>query len=236
MKPLADKKKIFIYGGDFNPQFIKYQAGLTGKKEPKMCFLATATGDAPGYITRWFESCQDLPVRPYLQRTFISTYNQKMSFEEMLLDMDGIVVGGGNTLNMIAIWKSQGIDVALKKAWERGVVLGGGSAGALCWFDYGLSDSRPGEITRVDCLGFLPGSTCPHYDSEKDRRPLYLDKIRRKDFKPGYACDDQAGIYFENNEPRQVVSLNEESNAYYVREEDGAVKEEKLAKEILGLG
>jgi dipeptidase E len=233
MEPVTDRKKIFIYGGDFTTEFIQYQASLTGKQEPKICFLATASGDAAGYTTRWFECCQELLVRPYLQRTFISTYGQKRSFEDVLLDMDAIVVGGGNTLNMIAIWKAQGIDVVLKKAWEKGIVLGGGSAGALCWFEYGLSDSRPAEITRVDCLGFLPGSNCPHYHSEKDRRHLYLEKIRCKDFKPGYACDDRAGIYFENNEPRQVVSLDEESNAYYVREEAGVVSEEKLPKKIL---
>jgi peptidase E len=229
----ADKKKIFIYGGDFNTDFIRYMAGLTGKKQPRICFLPTASGDAAGYITRWFESCQGLLLKPYVQRTFISTYNQQRSFEEVLLEMDGIVVGGGNTLNMMAIWKAHGIDIVLKKAWERGVVLGGGSAGALCWFEYGLSDSRPMEITRVDGLGFLQGSNCPHYHSEKDRRPIYLEKIRCADFKSGYACDDLVGIYFEDNEPRHVVSLDDESNAYYVWEEAGTVREEKLAKEIL---
>jgi len=227
------KKKIFVYGGDFTTGFIRYIAALTKKSDPKICFLPTASGDAAGYISRWFEVCQELPLRPYVQRIFISSYGQQRSFEDVLLDMDAIVVGGGNTLNMIAIWKAQGIDRVLAKAWQKGIVLAGGSAGALCWFEYGLSDSRPAEISRVDGLGFLKGSYCPHYHSEKDRRPLFLEKIKSGHFLPGYACDDQAGIYFEDNELCQVVTLHEYENAYYVCQKAGAVKEKKLAKEVM---
>ena len=229
----AGVRKLFIYGGDFNSGFIKYAASLTGRQNPRICFLPTASGDAPGYVMRWFESCANLSVRPFVQRSFISSYGQKDSFEKVFAGMDAILVGGGNTLNMIAIWKAQGIDTALRKAWENGVLLGGGSAGSLCWFEHGTTDSRPGELSKVDGLGFISGSHCPHYDAEAQRRPLYWSKIGSGEYKPGYACDDRAGIYFENEMVKQVVSLDEKSNAYYVSRVHGKVTERLLPKEVL---
>ena len=120
--------------------------------------------------------------------------------------MDGIVCSGGNTLNQQAIWKAQGIDVVLSEAWDRGIVLGGASAGSLCWFEEGTTDSRPKELSIVKCLGFLKGSHSPHYDAEPGRRPLYQKLIGSGQMKPGYACDNDAGIYFEDNEVKRVVA------------------------------
>lgn len=226
-------RKLFVYGGDFDRGFTKYAAALTGKKNPRICFLPTPTGDASGYVMRWFETCADLPIRPFVQRSFISSYQQKESFENVFASMDAILVGGGNTLNMMAIWKAQGIDVALRKAWENGVVLGGGSAGSLCWFEHGTSDSRPGDLSTVQGLGLISGSHCPHYDAEDQRRPLYWSKIKSGEFKPGYACDDKAGIYFENKEVKQAVALDEKSNSYFVTLTDGEIQETALPKIVL---
>ena len=231
--PVSLVRKLFIYGGDFDRGFIKYVASLTGKENPRICFLPTATGDAAGYVMRWFETCADLPIRPFVQRSFISSYNQKASFEEVFTSMDAILVGGGNTLNMMAIWKAQGMDLALRKAWESGVVLGGGSAGSLCWFEQGTTDSRPGELSTVEGLGLIKGSHCPHYDAESERRPLYWSKIKSGDYKAGFACDNRAGIYFENEEVKQAVSLDENSNAYFVTLAGGEVKETVLEKMVL---
>jgi peptidase E len=164
---------------------------------------------------------------------FISSYEQHQTFEEVLLSMDAILVTGGNTLNMIAIWKAQGIDQILKTAWEKGIILSGGSAGSLCWFEHGTTDSRPQKVSKVECLGFLKGSHCPHYDSEITRRPLYHSYIKSGEFKPGYACDDRAGILFNDQEVDRVVSLDENSNAYYVYVQDDAVIEKKLQKIFL---
>lgn len=231
--PKSIVKKIFVYGGDFDRAFTRYAAYLTGKKNPKICFLPTASGDAPGYVMRWFETCADLPIKPFVQRSFISSYSQKESFEDVFMSMDAILVGGGNTLNMMAIWKAQGIDIALRKAWENGVVLGGGSAGSLCWFEHGTTDSRPGKLTTVDGLGLIHGSHCPHYDAEAERKPLYWSKIKSGEYKSGFACDNKAGIYFENEEVKQVVSLNKSSNAYSVSLVGGEVKETVLEKVVL---
>jgi dipeptidase E len=226
-------RKIFACGSGLTPPLLRYLATLTEKSSPRVCFLPTAVGDNPIYINNWFERAVEAGIEPFVQRMFISSYEQKQTFEEVLLSMDAIVVSGGNTLNMLAIWKAQGVDKILRTAWDRGIVLAGGSAGSLCWFEHGTTDSRPIEVTKVDCLGFIKGSHCPHYDSEPQRRPLYHSFIREKSFKAGYACDDQTGIYFEDNEVKQVVALREESNAYFVSEENGGVKEERLTKIIL---
>lgn len=226
-------RRIFVYGSGANPRFVKYLADLTGKSSPRLCFLPTASADNPYGINYWYSTCVPLGIKPFVQPMFISSYNQEASFEEVLLSMDAIVVGGGNTLNMLAIWKAHGVDTILRSAWDKGIILSGGSAGSLCWFEQGTTDSRPKEITKIECLGFLQGSHCPHYDSEPTRRPRYHSYIKSKEFKAGYACDDQAGIYFEDNTVKKVVSLKEESNAYYVYEENGEAKERKLEKEVL---
>lgn len=232
-EPEDIRKKIFVTGGSMDSKFIMYIASLTGKENPKICFMPTATGDSLVTIVRWYDSCANLPIRPFVQRLFISSYTQKESFETVLLGMDAIIVGGGNTLNMMVIWKAHKIDEILKKAWEKGIVLGGGSAGSLCWFEHGTTDSRPTELTKVEGLGFITTSHCPHYHAEPQRKPLYWEKIKSKEYKAGYAIDDKAGIYFEDNEVKKVVALDEQSNAYFVSREKGEVKEELLVKEVL---
>lgn len=230
---IAQDQYIFPYGSGPNKVFIKEIIQLTGKEKPKICYLPTASGDRESNIINWYQLVNDLSVEPYVQKVWISSYNQKISFEEFLLGMDAIVVGGGNTLNMIAIWKAQGIDKVLKKALEKGIVLAGGSAGSLCWFDNGTTDSRPIELSVVEGLGFLPFSHSPHYDAEEFRRPLYHKNIANGIFKAGYAMDNNAGIIFKNGKPFKVVSIDADHNCYYVSLKDGKVVEEKLTAEIL---
>jgi peptidase E len=226
-------KQIFISGSGVVSGFLPYIKTLTGKSTPRMCLLPTAVADNPNTIIAWYERCYELDIKPFAQRMFISSYEQHQSFEEVLLSMDAIIVSGGNTLNMLAIWKAHGVDTILKKAWEQGIILAGGSAGSLCWFVQGTTDSRPQAVSTIYCLGFLPGSHCPHYDSEPDRRPLYHSYIKSGEFKAGYACDDRAGILFHGTEVHQVIALDDSSNAYYVFLENGKVVEQKLEKTIV---
>ena len=185
------ERTIFAAGAGINSKvFIQYIAGMTGKRNPKICHVPTATGDNPNTIVNWYTNCEDLEVRPYVMRTFVNSLYTPQSFEEQLMSMDAIVVGGGNTLNMIAIWKAQGIDIALRKAYDAGIVMAGGSAGSLCWFNEGSTDSRPKELTVVQGLGFLNFSHSPLYLREHGRRPLYHQLIANKTIGPGYACDD----------------------------------------------
>ena len=229
--PAGATRKILIAGGGFGEAFIKYMASLTGKKRPRLCYLPTAAADRPDGIISWFRNCAPLDVEHLVQESFIASTRQTKGWDEVLLSMDGIVASGGNTLNQQAIWKAQGIDDVLRQAWDRGIVLGGASAGSLCWFEEGTTDSRPKELSTVKCLGFLKGSHSPHYDREAGRRPLYQKLIGSGQMKPGYACDNDAGIYFEDNAVKRVVSTRAEAKVYYVSVVDGRVVEKVLEPE-----
>ncbi len=208
-------------------------AQLTGKQKPNVCFLPTASGDDVEYINRFYEVCNQLEVNPHVIRVWINSYDQKETFEELIDKMDVIVVGGGNTLNMLAIWKAQGIDVALKKAYENGTIMGGGSAGSLCWTNGGTTDSRPAELSIVKGLSFINKSHCPHYNSEKSRRPLYHKNILEGNLTDGYACDDRSAIHFINEEVEKSISLDKENHSYYVYLKGEKIVEERIPNEIL---
>ncbi len=227
-------RKILIAGGGYGTAFIRYMAGLTGKPRPKICYLPTASADSPTGIISFYRNCAPLDVEPSHQESFIASTRQSRSWEEVFLSVDGIVVSGGNTLNQQAIWKAQGIDVVLRQAWDRGIVLGGASAGSLCWFEEGTTDSRPKELTIVKCLGFLQGSHSPHYDAEPGRRPLYQKLIASGQMKPGYACDNDAGIYFEDNTVRRVVATRAGAKVYYVSLVNGRIDERVMEPEMIG--
>ena len=232
-QPANAVRKILIAGGGFNTPFIRYMAELTGKTRPKLLYLPTASADSATSTLSWYRNCAPLNVEPSDQASVIASSRQDRSWEAVLLSVDGIVCSGGNTLNQQAIWKAQGIDAVLRQAWDRGIVLGGASAGSLCWFEEGTTDSRPKELTIVQGLGFLKGSHSPHYDAEKDRRPLYQTMIASGQLKPGYACDNNAGIYFEDNEVKRVVASRAGAKVYYVSVVGGKVVERVLEPELI---
>ena len=227
-------KQIFAYGsGRLTKEFLNYTKKITRKTKPKMCFLPTATGDDEGYISRWYEACEGLDIEPHVLRVWINSIDEQRSWEEMILPMDAIIVGGGNTLNMLAIWEAQGLSKLLKTAYNNGTVMVGGSAGSLCWFNAGTTDSRPKEYSIVKCLGFLKYSHCPHYHSEASRIPLYHENIRTGKLTEGYACDDRAGVHFVNGEFKKALSLDLNNNSYFVHLKNGEVVDEKLESTIL---
>lgn len=226
-------RRILIAGGGYNTTFLAYMAQLTGKVRPRICYLPTAVGDHPDAIVGFYRACEPLDVAPFVQKMFIESLSQTRGFDEVLLSMDAIVASGGNTLNQQAIWKAQGVDVVLREAWERGIVLGGASAGSLCWFEEGTTDSRPKALSIVQGLGFLPGSHSPHYDAEPGRRPLYHQLIGSGRMKAGYACDNDAGILFEGTDVARVVATRAGATAYHVSATDGQVSERALDAVLL---
>lgn len=235
-QPDSEKRKeeiIFSYGGEINKPFTKYVAKLTNQLKPKICFIPTASLDNPYVIIHWYQLCHDLSVEPYTLFSSPSSYYSPESCDEILAKMDAIIVGVGNTLNMMAIWKAQGIDSALFRCLKKGTVLAGGSAGAICWFENGISDSRPKSLSLVDGLSFLKYSTCPHYSNEKGRKKLYDEMILNKKIHPGFACDEDSGILFINGKFIKSVSLNSNSNSYYISIINGKILEQKLSSEII---
>lgn len=138
------------------------------------------------------------------------------NLRELALSHDVILVCGGNTANMLAVWRVHGFDAILREAWEAGVVLTGWSAGMICWFEAGVTDSFRPELDGLrDGLGFLPGSACPHYDGEELRRPVY-QKLVREGFPPGVALDDGVGAHYVGTELHQLVTATATSRGYRV--------------------
>jgi peptidase E len=149
---------------------------------------------------------------------------------ERVAAADVVYVNGGNTANALAIWRVHGVDRALREVWQRGGVLGGWSAGAICWFEDSVTDSFGPELRRLgDGLGFLSGSFCPHYDGEPERRPAYTRLVRDGVLAAGYAADDDAGFHFEGTELREVVSQRDGARGYRVT----AAAEEPLEARLL---
>ena len=221
-------RKLFITGGSLDVQFIRMFVAKTGKENPKLVFVPTAVGDRADIITLFQERCESIGIVPHILRTFISSYQQKETFEAILQDADIVVVYGGNTLNMLAIWKVHGIDVLLKKAYERGVLMAGGSAGSLCWFEEGTTDSRPVNVSKIECMGWIQGSHCPHYHAEAERKPMYHASILSGLLKAGYALDDYAGLYFENEKAVETSSIAAGNNVYYVDIHESVIREQLL--------
>lgn len=228
------KKRIFAVGGWNSPKealpLMRYFISLTGKPNPKVCLLPTASGDSSDSIVAFYDVMNQLDCRPRHLRLFQPS--RVDSFEDVLMDMDAIYVGGGNTLNMLAIWRDQGIDQVLLKAWKKGIVLGGGSAGAICWFAQGCTDSRPGKLTALDGLGWLPGSACPHFNLEK-RRLAYSDLVQAGDLQDGLAIDEGAGVLFEDDRLVRVVSSVSKAKAYAVKRREGRIESTALDAEVL---
>jgi len=222
---------IFIWGGDINTKFVQYVADLTKKENPKICYLPTASGDNPDNIKYWENICNTLQLDTIILKVWVSSSEKNQSFEEILLNSDAIVVGGGNTLNMLGIWKAQGIDNILEKALKNGIILSGGSAGSICWFQNGISDSRPVNLSIVKGLDFLPYSNCPHY-SQESRKNLYNQMIKDGKMNSGYATDELAGILFKNGKAVKFISQSDIHNSYFVNLEKGKIKETKLKSEF----
>jgi len=221
--------RILISGGNYDGRWIALMARLTGKKRPKLLYLPTAVGDDNAACLRWFERCAPLNVEASVQKVFIDSLTQTRSWEEVLLSVDGIVASGGNTLNQQAIWRAQGIDGILRRAWRQGIVLGGASAGGLCWFECGSTDSRPQALSIVHGLGFLKGSHCPHYDSEPGRRPQYQALIASGALPAGVACDDGAGLLYEGRRIARVIAMEPGACVYRVGRRRGVATERALS-------
>ena len=209
---------IFVAGGGFlsgDPDYrlLRFIVSLTGKPNPVICALPTASGDNLERIAIWYEIMNDLPCRPRHLRLFGPTAKAR-NFEKLLLAADAIVVPGGNGLNMTAVWKAQGVDVVLRTAWERGILLAGESAGMNCWFEQGVGDSRPERLSPIDFLGWLKGSACPHYhDESAPWKESYQQLLAAGQIKDGIACDSGAGVLFEGELPTRVVTISPKAGA-----------------------
>ncbi len=213
-----ERQIIAIGGGSFtvepdNPRLERYVLAQTGCKRPKICFLGTATGDADAYVAQFYSAFTKLHCRP----AHIPLFARTPDLRKELLDQDVIYVGGGNTKSMLAVWREWGIPAILREAWRRGIVLTGVSAGAICWFDMGVTDSWAGRLAALPCLAFLPGTGCPHYDGDVERRPSFHRMVGSREVPAGIGIDDGAAAHFVGRRLVRVVSARRNAGGYSIR-------------------
>ena len=204
---------------------------LTGRPEPRICVLNTAGGDDP----RWLLGMYDRFARHRARLSHLALFPMPnvADPEDLLLSQDVIFVGGGSVANMVAVWRVHGLDQIMRKAWQAGIVLAGSSAGGICWFEGGTTDSFGRELRAfTDGLGLLAGSYCPHYDSEPTRRPLYHRLIADGTLPGGIACDDGAAAHFVDDEMAEPIADRPGASAYRVEPGDTEIR---LRTRFLGI-
>jgi peptidase E len=188
---------------------------LARRPNPRVCYIAAASGDGDAYVLRFYRAFTKLACRPTDLPLFM---REVRDLESFLLAQDVIYVAGGNTANLLAIWRVHGVDEILRRAWDEGIVLCGRSAGMNCWFEQSVTDSfdRENLDGLDDGLGLLPGSCCPHYDGEPMRRPVYTRLVNEGALKPGYAADNGVGLVFEGTTLVEAVAAVPNAAAWRV--------------------
>jgi dipeptidase E len=214
--PQVNQQILGLGGGGDTPEqtraLLAHAFSLTGKERPRVLHVPTAVGDADSAVVAFYERCAGLGELSHLK------FHPwpPAGLRKLAMAQDAIFVGGGSTANMLAIWRVHGFDQILREAWEAGVVLFGWSAGMICWFEAGVTDSfRPDLDGMRDGLGFLAGSACPHYDGEALRRPRYHELVE-SGVPEGVAADDGVGVHYVGRELHEVVTCRPGAAAYRV--------------------
>ncbi|MEH7237991.1 peptidase E [Bacillus sp. JJ1562] len=228
---------IAMGGGGFSMEpdnllLDQYILSQANKDSPKVCFVPTASGDQTNYIERFYKAFTTLSCHP----THLSLFEPNFKdLETYILEQDVIYVGGGNTRNMLLLWKEWGLDAVLKKAYKKGIILAGLSAGSICWFEEGLTDPLNAPLYKLECLGLLKGSNCPHYDGENKRRPSYHQLILEGKITEGYAVDDGAALHFVNESLSKSVSSRPNAKSYFVKKVHNKIAEEEMKTDYLAI-
>src|SRR5215470_15057902 len=214
------------------PALIGHALTLSGAAQPRVCMLNTAVGDDPAGLVRMYAMLSQHNARPsHLQLFPMPNVTDPA---DLLLSQDVIFVGGGSVANMVAVWRVHGLDQVMRQAWNAGIVLAGVSAGAICWFTGGTTDSFGPQLRPfTDGLALLDGSYSPHYDSEPGRRPLYQSLIAAGTLPAGIACDDGAAAHFVDDSLHEVVADRDRAFGYLVeRADDGTAAEARLPARV----
>jgi dipeptidase E len=237
--PIRRPQIVAFGGGGFsmewgNTLLDDHVLSLTGVPCPRVCFLPTASGDADHYVVRFYRAFPAGRCQP----SHISLFRRETGVEDPrahLLAQDVIYVGGGSLVSLLGTWRAHGIDGFLREAWEAGVVLCGGSAGALCWFSHAVSGFHEGPAREIEALGLLPWSSAVHYYEEADRRQTFKDAVTAG-MPAGYGAGDSAALHFVGTELLEVVSSRRKARAAHVAVgPDGRAVETELKVRYLGV-
>ena len=223
-----NKQIIAIGGGGFGRNISsclieQYIINLSGKDCPRICFLPTATGDNDTYIVRYYSVFTHLNCSP----THIEFFNRTIDIENHIMNQDIIFVGGGNTKSMLAVWTDWGMSTLLKNAYNNGIIMSGVSAGAICWFTKGITDSWRNDLNVLPCLDLIKGTCCPHYDEEASRIPYVNKVLKEKKILNCIAIEGGSALHFIDGAPFTNVSFNKHKNSYNLQ-----IKNNKIIKNI----
>jgi hypothetical protein len=212
-----------------NQDLYRFLLSQTGKVWPRVCLIPTASGDAQSTIDAFFSMFKKLDC----DLTLLSLFRgEKEDLASVVLNQDLIYVSGGNTRNMLVLWKEWGLDVLIRRAYDQGVILAGGSAGSLAWFEGGVTDSIPERFSSMKCLGFLKGSNSPHYN-ELTRRPFFQNAIATGELPSGMASENGVCLHFVNEAFKEAVSPYAEKFAYRVTRVGSGYEEEAIPARVL---
>ena len=226
-----EKQIIAIGGGGFGRSpgegvIEKSILGQSDKEKPNVCFIPTATGDNEAYKVNYYSTFSKLNCSP----VHLDFFKRTPDLKELIKHQDIIFVGGGNTKSMLAVWKDWGLDLILKEAYEKGVIMCGVSAGAICWFEEGVTDSWSEDLKVIDCLGFVKGVCCPHYDEEPLRRPSLSQFLTEGTVGSCHAVDGGCALHITNEEEYKAVVFAKDKNAYLVDFEKDKVAEKPYSR------
>ena len=232
--PLEQRLIVAIGGGSFQVSgdnglldgfVLELARERSGRERPKVCVIPTAVADDPATIVDFYTSFAHRAGASHL-----ALFSRKVDdIGAFLLDQDAIFVCGGNTANMLAVWRTHGVDRAVVAAWEAGVVMAGVSAGGIYWFEGSTTDSFGPTLQPLnDGLGVLSGSFVPHYDGEAQRRPLFERLVADGTLPAGYGVDDGAALVFRGTTLAEVVSARPGAAACRVEREGDGVRETAL--------
>ena len=223
------KNIVAIGGGGFGRslgslKIEKYIVSLIRKKNPKICFIPTASGDSTYYKLNFYRAFSKLDCIT----SHIDLFTRTENLEEKVLTQDIIYVGGGNTKSMLAVWKEWNLHNILKNAYEKGILMSGVSAGAICWFDKGITDSFANELKIIDCLGIVDGIACPHFDEERDREPYVNDVINREIIESCICIEGNCALHIKNDLEYYSIDFGNGKKCFRVSKENNNLKKKIL--------
>jgi dipeptidase E len=223
------KQIIAIGGGGFGREIKelkieRYIVEQSSKKNPSICFIPTATGDDSQYIENFYKAFDFLGC----QTSHIDFFKRTMNLEKHIDEQDIIFVGGGNTKSMLAVWREWKLDEILHKAYIKGTIMSGVSAGAICWFEKGITDSFAEELNIIDCLGLVEGISCPHFDEEKEREPYVNDVIQREIIESCICIEGNCALHVKNDFEYSSIDFGNGKKCFRVTKDNN-----NLIKEII---
>ncbi len=224
---MVNKNIVAIGGGGFGRslghlKIEKYIKSLVKKDRPKICFIPTASGDNDLYKLNFYRAFSELNCIT----SHLDFFSRTENLQKKVLSQDIIYVGGGNTKSMLAVWKEWNLDKILKIAYEKGIAMTGVSAGAICWFDKGITDSFSNKLEIIDCLGIVKGIACPHFDEEKEREPFVIDIISSQRINSCICIEGDCALHIKNDNAFEAINFGYKKKCVKIFKEN-----EKLIRE-----